>query len=253
MQARSSARAVEVPPNPGLQARAEAVPEGNFLGGPRRDFERVGRHMFRLLRNEGLEPHHRLLDVGCGALRAGYWFIHYLDAGNYYGIEPNKKRLRVGRRFILEPGIKREKQPHFSRDDSFDFSVFGEDIRFDFVVARSVWTHASKAQIATMLDSFRATAAPGATFLTSYLPARPVGFASGATGRKTLLMRDYQGDGWIGTSHKRKRAGLVAHSTRWIAAACEERGLGVETIKGEVVNRQRWLRITARRRPPIRA
>lgn len=201
--------------------------------------------MFGLLLDEGLLPHHKLLDVGCGALRAGYWFIHHLEPDCYFGTEPNKKRLRVGRNRILEAEVEAEKRPRFSTDESFDFGVFGDDVRFDFVVARSVWTHASKVQIAQMLDSFRDRAAPGARFLTSYIPAHIIGAPSGSTGRKAFWMRDYTGDEWVGTSHKRKRAGLVAHKKSWIDKACADRGLRVETIPGEVINRQKWLRITA--------
>jgi hypothetical protein len=235
----------DVPENAELQQRAEAIRPGVFLGGPRRDFEKVGRHCFSLLLNEGLLPEHAVVDIGCGALRNGYWLIHYLDPERYFGLEPNQKMLRVGRKKILEPGLEDEKRPTFSDNDQFDLSTFGDE-RFDFLIARSVWTHASKPQIAQMLESFRAHAGPGARFLASYLPARPLGAAPGATHKRAFWMRDYKGDEWVGASHQRKKAGLVAHSKRWIKAACAERDLEVQTVKGETINHQRWLRITAR-------
>lgn len=200
--------------------------------------------MLMLLLKEGLLPQHKVVDVGCGALRAGYWLIHFLNPGGYYGIEPNQKMLQAGRDMILEPGLEDEKRPSYSDNDQFDFTVF-DGSRFDFAVARSVWTHASKKQIGQMLDSFRATAAPGAKFLVSYLPAKPVGAAPGVTGKKAFWVRDYKGEEWIGASHQRKEGGLVAHNRSWIKSACEERGLTLQTIRGEVINRQRWLRITA--------
>src|SRR5687768_7980700 len=109
-----------------LQERAEAVPRDVFLGGPRKDFERLGRHMFVLLLKEGLLPQHKVLDIGAGALRAGYWYIHFLDPGGYCGIEPHPKMLKAGRELILEPGLEIEKKARFSDNDRFDFSVFGE-------------------------------------------------------------------------------------------------------------------------------
>jgi SAM-dependent methyltransferase len=228
--------------SPSVQARADAVPKGRFLGGPRKDFERVGRHTFELLRKQGLVPEHNVLDVGCGALRTGYWLIHFLDPGRFCGIEPNAKFLDTGRRFILEPGLEDEKAPQFSDNDRFDFSVFG--VRFDLVVARSVWTHASKAQIVRMLDAFRDNAAPGGRFLASYLPAHPIGAGPGASGRRAFWLRDYKGDAWVGASHESKKRGFVAHSTRWIDSACRERGLELQPLRGERVNRQRWARIS---------
>jgi len=233
----------ELEPNLTLQQRAEAVPKGRFLGGPRRDFEKVGRHTFGLLLKEGLLPHHKVLDVGCGALRVGYWLIHYLEPGGYFGIEPKKRMLGTGRKLILEPGVEEEKRPSFSRNADFDFAEFGQ--RFDFVVARSVWSHASKRQIAQMLDNLRATSAPRGKLLASFIPARPIGAAAGATGRRAFWLRDYKGDEWVGNTRNQKQAGLAAHSTRWLKRACRERELRAEVIRGEVVNRQRWLRVIA--------
>lgn len=222
------------------------MPRGIFLGGPRRDFETVGRLTFNLLLGEGLAPHHKVLDIGCGALRIGYWLIGFLEAGGYCGLEPNRRMLRTGLERILEPGMEEEKRPRFSHDERFDFTVFPET-RFDFVIARSVWTHASKTQIVQMLESFCATAVPGARFLTSYLPAMPVGTAPGGMRTRAVWVRDYKGEEWIGASHRRKEGGMVAHSKRWIRRTCRERGLEVQSLKGEVINRQRWLRIIASR------
>src|SRR5687767_8651909 len=109
-----------------LQERAEAVPKDVFLGGPRKDFERLGRHMFVLLVKEGLLPRHKVLDIGCGSLRAGYWLIHFLDPGGYCGVEPHQKMLKAGRELILEDGLEETKRPQFTDNDQFDFSVFGE-------------------------------------------------------------------------------------------------------------------------------
>ena len=229
-----------------LQKRAEAVPKGRFLGGPRRDFEKVGRTTFELLLREGLRPDHKVVDVGCGALRVGYWLIHYLEAGGYFGIEPKKRMLGTGRKMILEPGVEDEKGPAFSRTTEFDFAEF--DTAIDFVVARSVWTHASKSQIALMLDNFQEVASPGAKLLASFLPARPFGAKTG-TGRRALWLRDYKGDEWVGNTRGQKKAGLVAHNTRWLKGACSERGLTADVIQGEVINRQRWLRVVAPRGP----
>jgi hypothetical protein len=98
-----------------------------------------------LLLKEGLYPESKVLDIGCGCLRVGYWLIHFLNPRCYFGMEPNRRMLEAGIEKILEPGLIDLKRPRFDCNADFDFSVFGE--RFDFFVARSIWTHASKTQI----------------------------------------------------------------------------------------------------------
>jgi hypothetical protein len=43
-----------------------------FVGGPVKDFEKLGRLQLMLLLQEGVYPHSKVLDIGCGCLRGGY-------------------------------------------------------------------------------------------------------------------------------------------------------------------------------------
>src|SRR3954466_11929262 len=113
-----------------LQERVAQIPQGQFVGGPRDDFEAMGQAMFDVLRKEGLRPNSRVLDVGCGALRLGYWLMRFLDAGCYYGIEPNRDMLQIGLEEIVEPDVVARASAHFAHNDDFDFSGFGAE--FDF-------------------------------------------------------------------------------------------------------------------------
>jgi hypothetical protein len=56
----------------------------------------VGRNQLSILLRNGLIFDSRVLDVGCGVLRAGYWLIHFLDPDCYFGIEPNRVILTAG-------------------------------------------------------------------------------------------------------------------------------------------------------------
>ncbi len=77
---------------PSQEVRALAPGSDHYTAyvGPPQDYDFMGATQFRLLTTLGLRDHHRLLDFGCGSLRAGRLLIPYLNPGNYYGIEPNR-------------------------------------------------------------------------------------------------------------------------------------------------------------------
>jgi SAM-dependent methyltransferase len=142
--------------------------DGFPTGGETELFEEIGRHQFLKLFQSGLMPNDRVLDIGCGCLRGGFFLIHYLEPGGYFGIEPNPRMLQAGVDRVLGRYVLDEKRPTFTNRDDFEFDEFG--VKFDFYIARSIWSHASLPQIATMLESFKRTANRGAVFLASYVP-----------------------------------------------------------------------------------
>jgi SAM-dependent methyltransferase len=108
-----------------------------YVGPPDR-YDFMGATQFRLLTALGLRANNKLLDFGCGSLRSGKLFIPYLNAGNYYGQEPNQ--------WLIDDGIKNElgndliqiKKPNFSNKDDF---TIGFNEKFDFIVAQSIFSH----------------------------------------------------------------------------------------------------------------
>ena len=214
-----------------IQQKAEILSEKTFLGFPSADFEKAGREQLSYLLLAGLNPDSKLVDVGCGVLRAGYWLIHFLDSGCYFGIEPHTGRLEMGVNTILEPEVLKSKRPQFDTNSRFDTSVFGE--QFDFFLAYSIWTHASKRQIQAMLDSFLRDGTDDGIFLTSYLPA-------------SWRNPDYKGDGWNGTSHESDVDGCIYHRLRWIEIECDRRGLVVQGLDRDRTYGQSWLEIKRR-------
>ena len=214
-----------------LQQKAEILGAKKFLGVPSVDFETGGREQLIYLLMAGLHPRSKVVDLGCGVLRGGYWLIHFLDPGCYCGIEPHAERLQIGIKTILEPGMMDVKRPRFDTNARFDTSVFGE--KFDFFLAYSVWTHASKPQVQAMLDSFLRDSNEGGVFLASYLPA---------SGERP----DYKGEAWTGTSHESDVAGCIYHSFRWITGECEGRGLRARELGRDTTHGQSWIEIKRR-------
>jgi hypothetical protein len=213
-----------------LQERGEQLAKRMFTGGPVASFETAGRLQLITMLREGLYPASKVVDIGCGCLRGGYWLIHFLDAGGYFGIEPNTQMLEAGSHEILEKEALEGKRPRFDSNSDFDVSVFGE--KFDFFLARSIWTHASREQIATMLDNFLRFSPDTGTFLTSYLRAG------------WFRNRAYTGSGWVGRSHASKEPGTIYHDLAWIQAECSRRGLVARELDEDVLNKQIWLKIT---------
>ena len=81
------------------------------MGGLQRDF----------LVDQGLMPEHRLLDVGCGALRAGIHLVEYLDPGHYYGIDINETVLDAGYDRELPAALRaRLPRDHLRETERFD-------------------------------------------------------------------------------------------------------------------------------------
>lgn len=203
--------------------------EQQFLGGPPEVFDAVGREQLAALLDFGLSPQSILLDIGCGCLRGGRWIIPLLETSHYCGIEPNTEMLAYGLKSIVDPEIIRIKQPRFDPNDRFDFSVFGT--KFTHFIARSVWTHADKAQIGAMLDGVAQCGAPDAVLLASFRPAR------------WYKGDDYNGVGWVGRSHESDQSGMICHSFRWIASACRQRGLRASRVDRPIVNGQPWIAV----------
>lgn len=137
--------------------------------------------------------------------------------------------LNDGIEYFLSSDLIKQKKPQFDNNSNFDFSVFNE--KFDFIIARSIWTHAPKNKIEIMLNSFITNSENTASFLTSYY--------------KTGLLRiEYKGENWVGKSHESDISGVIFYNYSWIKKICSEKKLKVKELNFDVYNNQRWLYIS---------
>ena len=93
---------------------------------------------FEFLRQQGLAPHHRFCDIGCGSLRGGIPVIEHLDSGHYCGIDVRPEVVSEAWKELREAGLE-AKQPELvwaERIGSLKLSR-----RFDFLWAFSVLIH----------------------------------------------------------------------------------------------------------------
>jgi len=139
---------------PEAEARGLEAGSDHYLAyvGPPDQYDLMGATQFRLLTTLGLRSFNRLLDFGCGSLRAGRLLIPYLDRGNYHGLEPNT--------WLIEDAIARQlgqdlialKWPHFHAFDDFRAERCGVD--FDFILAQSIFSHCGLDLVERVLTGF---------------------------------------------------------------------------------------------------
>lgn len=123
---------------------------------------RVGERQFRYLVKHGLQPHHRVLEIGCGNLRAGWHLIDHLDRGNYYGIDISPDILFGAQQTVAERGLQ-DKLPHLTPVADLRFA-FLPAARFDVVHAHSVFSHSPVEVVEECLANVGRILAPGGFF-----------------------------------------------------------------------------------------
>jgi len=141
----------------------EKLGHRRYVGG---HWDEIGRLQFEFMRSRGLEPHHRFLDVACGALRAGVHFIPWLAPGCYFGIEKEGELVRLGLETELDPAVRAARGPQIHVGDDFDVGVFG--VRFDHALANSLFTHLPPLAIARCLARLRPHMIVGGVFHASF-------------------------------------------------------------------------------------
>jgi len=140
--------------------------------GPEDKYDLIGAHQFCVLVREGLREWHKLLDVGCGSLRGGRLFIPYLQADCYYGIEPNSD--------LVEDALRNEvgslcyiRNSRFYHNTNFHFTGFPmvekEGVRFDFILAQSIFSHSTQEQAAKCIGEVSLVLAENGKFLATFL------------------------------------------------------------------------------------
>jgi SAM-dependent methyltransferase len=189
-----------------------------FIGNSR-VYDVLAAMQFNVLTLAGLREGHTLLDIGCGSLRAGRLFIPYLLPGNYYGVEPEE--------WLVQEGIDREvgadlvalKSPHFLHDNDFTLTRF--ERTFDYLLAQSVFSHATRAQITRCFSEAAQVMTPQSRFYATFF----------------LGDHDYEGDEWVYPD-------LVPYTRKGMAAMATAQGLRCQLLDWPHPRKQTWMLLT---------
>src|SRR5829696_413187 len=154
----------------GFTLTDEQIAAGVHRGKVGRDWEGTGKLQQEFLIAQGLAPASKLLDVGCGALRAGILLAKHLDPGNYYGIDVNESLIRAALVHELpQDGIEdRVPAENLRVTDRFECD-FG--VAFDYAIAQSVFTHLPLNHIRLCLFQLSRVMAPGGRFFATFFEA----------------------------------------------------------------------------------
>jgi len=128
-------------------------------------WEEIGKLQFNFLVKNGLKPEHFLLDVGCGSLRGGLYFIKYLKNGHYFGIDKNSKFLDGGKIELNEKKLA-YKNPILKQLENFEFNTLNQN--FDYANAQSVFTHLNGDAIKLCLQSMEKVLVKNGKFFATF-------------------------------------------------------------------------------------
>jgi len=125
------------------------------------------------LKHFGLNPDHKLLDIGCGPLRFGLAGIDYLNDNCYFGMDVYTPYIHLGKALYNASGLTKEYA--VIEDHEFNFDKF--EAKFDYAISQSVFTHLSKEQVEICLNKLKPNMNPGGQLIfTNIVSSVPRGF-----------------------------------------------------------------------------
>jgi hypothetical protein len=116
-------------------------------------WDETGLIQMQILLDQGLDPHHHLLDIGAGSLRLGCRAVPYLEAGHYWATDLSGDLMRAGHRAELADPAR---LPVDQLIEDADFSLTGVPNTITHAIAFAVFTHLPMNHLRRALLSLRA-------------------------------------------------------------------------------------------------
>jgi hypothetical protein len=115
-------------------------------------WDETGLIQMQILLDHGLDPDHRLLDIGAGSLRLGCRVVPYLQRGHYWGTDLSGALMQAGRALELADPTR---LPAENLIEDTDFSFAGIPGTITHAMAFAVFTHLPMNHLRRALLSLR--------------------------------------------------------------------------------------------------
>jgi SAM-dependent methyltransferase len=171
-----------------------------FIGGP--EFRQIGDEFFGYFRRYGeIQPHHRILDIGCGIGRMSRPFVPFLDParGSFEGFDIDQSGIKWCQEHYRQyPHFRFQRADIYNKfynpagrvqADQFTFPY--PDASFDFAFATSVFTHMPSKATARYLRETARVLVPGGRALMTAFVWNPESQALVRQGRAKLPFREH--------------------------------------------------------------
>lgn len=135
---------------PKREGRTVAEAYSDFLGGGAEEWEPRARAQVAAAVELGLEPHHRMLEIGCGPGRATPYFAEVVGEGELVAFDQRPDFVDAARDALRERGVD-DSRSRFEVVQDFEMRGLG---RFDFAIAWSVLNHCTWGERADFFERF---------------------------------------------------------------------------------------------------
>jgi len=150
------------------------------------------------IRLGGLQPSHRVLDVGCGTGRMARPLTKYLTTGSYEGFDIVPAGIRWCQKTITPrfPNfhftLADVRNPEYNRHglvSAAEYRFPYRDAQFDFALLTSVFTHMRGPEVSRYLSELARVLAPGGRCLATFLVLNEQSRELIDSGRSSLVIR----------------------------------------------------------------
>ncbi len=170
----------------GLTGKRDSMtpPRGRIFIGPG-DFKKLGEKLVSdFTRYGGLQPHHNVLDIGCGIGRIAIPLTKLInEKGSYNGIDIVKEgitwcRQKISTRYpnfeFTHVDLKNDLYNLTTEQSASDFTFPYPDNTFDFIILTSVFTHMQPREVEQYLNEISRVMSPGGTCFVTFFIITPV-------------------------------------------------------------------------------
>lgn len=204
----------------------------------RAHFAKVGRSFVAAAARRGLEPNHRVLDLGCGVGRFAVAFAAFVDdEGRYEGLDASAKSIATCNRYIA-PSLERFRfqvadvfNSHYRPDAGTAAAAYRfpfPDGEFDFVFSNSLFTHLTSRDLENYLCEIGRVLRPGGRTLNTVFLLNAESLAGIESGRSRLVLPHTIDGGIARVKDPARPEAVIAYGEAFVRDAHARAGLRIE-------------------------